>query len=114
MPARSSEVRTPPTANPLMRSRQYQVRVPAGEGLGRKYRPWLNVSFPSSPGATPFWVAQVPLHPFSSNWLAGGDPRPLRDLRISVTDRCNFRCGLLHAQGRLRQGLSRTCRTRRC
>ena len=25
--------------------------------------------------------------------------RPLRDLRVSVTDRCNFRCVLLHAQG---------------
>ncbi len=31
--------------------------------------------------------------------------RPLRDLRISVTDRCNFRCVVLHAEGSVRQGL---------
>ncbi len=25
--------------------------------------------------------------------------RPLHDLRVSLTDRCNFRCPLLHAGG---------------
>ena len=28
--------------------------------------------------------------------------RPLRNLRLSVTDRCNLRCQVLHAGGRLR------------
>ena len=31
--------------------------------------------------------------------------RPLRDLRISVTDRCNFRCSYCMPQGGVRQGL---------
>lgn len=38
-------------------------------------------------------VAQVPLHPFpATGLLVDTRGRPLRDLRISVTDRCNFRC----------------------
>ncbi|MDP3132685.1 MAG: radical SAM protein, partial [Burkholderiaceae bacterium] len=28
----------------------------------------------------------------ATGWLSDGLGRPLRDLRISVTDRCNFRC----------------------
>ena len=39
--------------------------------------------------------------------------RPLRDLRISVTDRCNFRCALLHAAGGLRTRTTGSCRARR-
>jgi len=38
-------------------------------------------------------VAQVPLHPSpATGLLVDTRGRPLRDLRISVTDRCNFRC----------------------
>lgn len=38
-------------------------------------------------------VAQVPLHPSQATGLLQDTlGRPLRDLRISVTDRCNFRC----------------------
>ena len=38
-------------------------------------------------------VPAIPLHPFSATgWLPDALGRPLRDLRISVTDRCNFRC----------------------
>lgn len=38
-------------------------------------------------------VAQVPLHPSpATGLLVDTLGRPLRDLRISVTDRCNFRC----------------------
>ncbi|MDP1900477.1 MAG: GTP 3',8-cyclase MoaA [Rubrivivax sp.] len=38
-------------------------------------------------------VPQVPLHaPAPTGLLADRLGRPLRDLRISVTDRCNFRC----------------------
>ena len=38
-------------------------------------------------------VAQVPLHPSpATGLLVDTRRRPLRDLRISVTDRCNFRC----------------------
>lgn len=37
--------------------------------------------------------AQVPLHPSqATGLLVDSLGRPLRDLRISVTDRCNFRC----------------------
>jgi cyclic pyranopterin phosphate synthase len=39
-------------------------------------------------------VPRVPEHPAApSGLLADQLGRPLRDLRISVTDRCNFRCG---------------------
>ena len=38
-------------------------------------------------------VPAVPAHPIAaSGWLPDALGRPLRDLRISVTDRCNFRC----------------------
>ncbi len=38
-------------------------------------------------------AAQVPAHPVPATGLLGDAlGRPLRDLRISVTDRCNFRC----------------------
>lgn len=38
-------------------------------------------------------VVQVPLHPSpATGLLVDTRGRPLRDLRISVTDRCNFRC----------------------
>ncbi|MBY0463354.1 MAG: GTP 3',8-cyclase MoaA, partial [Burkholderiales bacterium] len=38
-------------------------------------------------------AAQVPQHPVAATGLlADALGRPLRDLRISVTDRCNFRC----------------------
>ncbi|MBA4254609.1 MAG: GTP 3',8-cyclase MoaA [Polaromonas sp.] len=38
-------------------------------------------------------VAALPTQPIQANGLlADGLGRPLRDLRISVTDRCNFRC----------------------
>ena len=38
-------------------------------------------------------VAQVPLHPSpATGLLVDTRGRPLRDLRISVTDRCHFRC----------------------
>ena len=42
------------------------------------------------------YAAAVPAIPAqaipATGWLADGLGRPLRDLRISVTDRCNFRC----------------------
>ena len=39
------------------------------------------------------WAAQVPAQPIvPDGHLLDGLQRPLRDLRISVTDRCNFRC----------------------
>ncbi len=42
-------------------------------------------------GATP--AAALPVHPVAATGvLADSLGRPLRDLRISVTDRCNFRC----------------------
>jgi cyclic pyranopterin phosphate synthase len=38
-------------------------------------------------------LPRVPEHPAAATgWLADRLGRPLRDLRISVTDRCNFRC----------------------
>ena len=38
-------------------------------------------------------VPAIPAQPIAATgWLADGLGRPLRDLRISVTDRCNFRC----------------------
>jgi len=38
-------------------------------------------------------VPAIPLQPIAATgWLPDGLGRPLRDLRISVTDRCNFRC----------------------
>ena len=38
-------------------------------------------------------VPAIPAHPIpATGLLADGLGRPLRDLRISVTDRCNFRC----------------------
>src|SRR5687768_17691967 len=43
------------------------------------------------------YAASVPVIPLgappASGHLADRLQRPLRDLRISVTDRCNFRCG---------------------
>ncbi len=39
------------------------------------------------------WAATVPAQPIAANGLLADTlGRPLRDLRISVTDRCNFRC----------------------
>jgi cyclic pyranopterin phosphate synthase len=39
------------------------------------------------------WAAQVPRQPIAATGLLADTlGRPLRDLRISVTDRCNFRC----------------------
>jgi GTP 3',8-cyclase len=39
------------------------------------------------------WAARVPAHAIvPDGHLLDGLQRPLRDLRISVTDRCNFRC----------------------
>ena len=39
------------------------------------------------------WAARVPAQPIvPDGHLLDGLKRPLRDLRISVTDRCNFRC----------------------
>lgn len=39
------------------------------------------------------WPAVVPTDPIAATGLLGdGRGRPLRDLRISVTDKCNFRC----------------------
>ena len=40
----------------------------------------------------PVYAGRVPAAPFKGGPLADTRERPLRDLRISVTDRCNFRC----------------------
>ncbi len=40
----------------------------------------------------PIQAARVPAAPFAGGPLADARGRSLRDLRISVTDRCNFRC----------------------
>jgi cyclic pyranopterin phosphate synthase len=40
----------------------------------------------------PIQAARVPAAPFAGGALVDTRARPLRDLRISVTDRCNFRC----------------------
>src|SRR5690606_31051586 len=37
--------------------------------------------------------AQSPTWPSATEALTDRYARPLRDLRLSVTDRCNFRCG---------------------
>ena len=37
-------------------------------------------------------IPVVPAHPAAGTLLHDALGRPLRDLRISVTDRCNFRC----------------------
>jgi cyclic pyranopterin phosphate synthase len=38
------------------------------------------------------WLREAAKVPFASGDVADARRRPLRDLRISVTDRCNFRC----------------------
>ena len=40
----------------------------------------------------PIHAGRVAAPPFEDGPLADTLGRPMRDLRISVTDRCNFRC----------------------
>src|SRR5687767_14667998 len=40
----------------------------------------------------PIQPGRVPARAFAGGALADTRGRPMRDLRISVTDRCNFRC----------------------
>ncbi len=52
-------------------------------------------------------IPVVPSDPVApSGLLSDRLGRPLHDLRISVTDRCNFRCSYCMPQGGVRQGLS--------
>src|ERR1700716_4378501 len=44
------------------------------------------------PKVIPLAVRRSPAPPFAGGALADTRGRGLRDLRISVTDRCNFRC----------------------
>src|SRR5689334_5550446 len=45
-----------------------------------------------TPKVFPILAARRPARPFEGGPLADTRGRPMRDLRISVTDRCNFRC----------------------
>ena len=76
-----------------MRSSSRNDEADPGHGPGAGARQAAPVSAPS-PGAFYHQVVSIPLVDQSPTTAPAIDRlgRPLHDLRISVTDRCNFRC----------------------